>query len=56
MNIEDQMEKLMKELTEEELCAECGKRPIYEMDYCEECQFERDVCRAEMRWDSERGH
>lgn len=56
MNIEQQMSKLMQQITNGELCMDCKEREPYEGEYCEECQFERDVCQAEMWADAARGH
>jgi len=56
VNITKEMEKLMEALTED-LCNECLKREKYDgSDYCDECQFERKVCHAEMLSDAARGH
>jgi len=55
MTIEEVMAAQVQEWLEG-VCNECHKRPAYETELCEECQFERDVCRAEMKLDEARGH
>ena len=46
-DIEDKMAKVIQEWIGP-LCIDCEKRPVYEGERCPECQFEHDVCRAEM--------
>jgi len=55
MGIEEVMAAQVQEWLEG-VCNECHKRPAYDGDYCEECQFERTICRAEMIGDEMRGH